>query len=83
MANPEVAFKLVSDGKTVFSSAKTDRKTARIADILGSDFASKLRNAKASLGKFTGLEFTKKYWYFLSLRASSLPVKYMSIDVFP
>jgi DNA mismatch repair protein MutL len=82
MANPEVSFKLVSDGKTVFSSAKTDRKTARIADILGSDFASKLRNAKASHGNtsidiyFTGRDDArsdKKYQYFF---VNSRPVNF-------
>ncbi|MDR2772773.1 MAG: DNA mismatch repair endonuclease MutL [Elusimicrobiota bacterium] len=46
LANPDISFKLISDGKTFLSVSKTDKKIDRIADILGKDFAQNLKNLK-------------------------------------
>ncbi|MDR1940950.1 MAG: DNA mismatch repair endonuclease MutL, partial [Endomicrobium sp.] len=83
MANSEVSFKLISENKTIFSSSKTDKKTARISDILGADFACKLKNAKASHNTtsidiyFTGRDDArsdKKYQYlFVNSRPVNFP----------
>lgn len=46
MANADIAFKLLSENRTVFSTPKTENKIDRISDILGKDFANKIRNIK-------------------------------------
>jgi len=83
LANPEISFKLLSDGKTVFSANKTNNKIERISDILGRQFASVLKNVKAEHEKvlidiyFTGRDDSqnnKKYQYlFVNSRPVNLP----------
>jgi DNA mismatch repair protein MutL len=48
LANQEVAFKMLSENKTVFSALKTNNKIDRISDILGRDFSKGIKNIKIS-----------------------------------
>lgn len=73
LANGDAAFKLISENKTVFSCAGTEKKVERIADILGKDFAAVLKNTKINHPKasfdiyFTGRDDSqsnRKYQYF-------------------
>ncbi|MDR2192527.1 MAG: DNA mismatch repair endonuclease MutL [Endomicrobium sp.] len=83
LANPEINFKLISENKIVFQTSKTDDKIARISDILGGDFAGKLKNIKIEREKisfdiyFTGrddAQVNKKYQYlFVNSRPVNLP----------
>ncbi|MDR3071840.1 MAG: DNA mismatch repair endonuclease MutL [Endomicrobium sp.] len=82
LANNDVTFKLISEGKVIFSTMQTDNKVNRIADVLGKDFADKIMfvkiiHPKASFDVyFTGRSnfFTsKKYQYFF---VNSRPVNY-------
>jgi DNA mismatch repair protein MutL len=83
LANPEINFKLVSENKTVFQTAKTEDRQARISDILGRDFAKALKNIKINNEKisldvyFTGRDDSqsnKKYQYlFVNSRPVNFP----------
>lgn len=73
LANSDAGFKLISENKTVISCAATEKKTERISDILGKDFASVLKNVKIDHPKasfdiyFTGRDDSqpnRKYQYF-------------------
>ncbi len=46
LANSEVSFKLILDGKTVLNAVKTDNKIDRISSVLGKDFALNLKTLK-------------------------------------
>jgi DNA mismatch repair protein MutL len=82
LANNDIAFKMLSENKTVFSTPQTDNKMDRITDILGKDFAKTIRNAKVNHPKVSlDIYFTvrenslpnKKYQYFF---VNSRPVNY-------
>jgi DNA mismatch repair protein MutL len=82
LTNSDIAFKMISENKTVFSTSQTDNKLDRIADILGKDFAKKLKNIKVDHPKassdiyFTGRGDSlsnRKYQY---LFVNSRPVNY-------
>ncbi|MDR0820368.1 MAG: DNA mismatch repair endonuclease MutL, partial [Endomicrobium sp.] len=82
LANHDISFKMLSENKTVFSAVQTDKKTERIADILGKDFAKTLKNIKIDHPKisldvyFTGRDDSlpnRKYQY---LFVNSRPVNY-------
>ncbi|MCL2390636.1 MAG: DNA mismatch repair endonuclease MutL [Endomicrobia bacterium] len=82
LANYDIAFKLTSDKKTVFSAAKVNDKIERISDILGKQFASTLKNISGEHYKvlfdiyFTGRDDSlsnRKYQYFF---VNSRPVNF-------
>ncbi|MDR3256847.1 MAG: DNA mismatch repair endonuclease MutL [Endomicrobium sp.] len=82
LANQEIAFKILSENKTILSIPQTDNKIERISDILGRDFAKTLRNTKINHSKvsldiyFTGRDDSlsnRKYQY---LFVNSRPVNY-------
>lgn len=83
LANQDIAFKLLSENKTVFSTPATDNKVERISDILGKDLASKLKRAKADHPKaaaeiyFTGrddsLNNRKCQYLFVNARPVNVP----------
>ncbi|MDR1695744.1 MAG: DNA mismatch repair endonuclease MutL [Endomicrobium sp.] len=83
LANYDVAFKLISDKKNVFSAAKANAKIERISDILGNKFASSLKNASGEHSKilfdiyFTGRDDSlsnRKYQYlFVNSRPVNFP----------
>ncbi|MDR0724128.1 MAG: DNA mismatch repair endonuclease MutL [Endomicrobium sp.] len=83
LANKEVSFKMISQNKVIFSTAKTDNTINRISDVLGKDFAKKLQNIDVNLGKVSlNIYFTdrnnalqnKKYQYlFVNSRPVNFP----------
>jgi DNA mismatch repair protein MutL len=83
LANKEVSFKMVSENKIIFSTAKTDKTINRISDVLGKDFAKKLQSTKADFDKISlNIYFTdrdnalqnKKYQYlFVNSRPVNFP----------
>jgi len=82
LANQEIAFKMISENKTIFSTSKTGNKIERISDILGKDFSKAVRNVKFNHSKilldiyFTAEECSlsnRKYQY---LFVNSRPVNY-------
>ncbi|WP_052570267.1 DNA mismatch repair endonuclease MutL [Endomicrobium proavitum] len=91
LANYEISFKLLSENKTVFSTQQTNKKTERISDILGKDFAQTLKNVKAEHPKifldiyFTGrdnsLSNRKYQYFFVNSRPVNIP-KWLSHCVF-
>jgi DNA mismatch repair protein MutL len=61
LANPEVSFKLISDGRNVFSAVRTDGRIDRISDILTQDFAKTLISVKVEhLNASMEFYFTKQ-----------------------
>ncbi|MDR0977666.1 MAG: DNA mismatch repair endonuclease MutL [Endomicrobium sp.] len=81
-ANPEISFKMLSGGRTVFSYSKAGSRIERISDILGRDFSKGLMNVKVEHQKiildiyFTGRDncpASKKFQYFF---VNSRPVNY-------
>ena len=91
LANQDISFKLLSENKTVFSTPATDNKIERIADILGKDLASKLKNIKIDHQKaaveiyFTGrddsLSNRKCQYLFVNSRPVNLP-KWMTHSIY-
>ena len=91
LANQDISFKLLSENKTVFSTPATDNKIERIADILGKDLASKLKNIKIDHQKaaveiyFTGrddsLSNRKCQYLFVNSRPVNLP-KWMAHSIY-
>lgn len=83
LANGDCAFKLISENKTVFTCPQTDKKTERISDILGKNFAGILKNVKINHEKasfdiyFTGRDDSqsnRKYQYlFVNSRPVNIP----------
>ncbi|MCL2485240.1 MAG: DNA mismatch repair endonuclease MutL [Endomicrobia bacterium] len=82
LANYDIAFKLISEKKIVFSAAKANAKIERISDILGIQFASTLKNINGEHSKilfdvyFTGRDDSlsnRKYQYFF---VNSRPVNF-------
>ncbi|MCL2144880.1 MAG: DNA mismatch repair endonuclease MutL [Endomicrobia bacterium] len=80
LANSDAAFKLISENKTVFSCAQTEKKIERISDILGKDFASVLKNIKINHPKaafdiyFTGRDDSQANRNYQYLFVNSRPV---------
>ena len=83
LANPDVAFKMISDNKVLFSTAKTQDKIERFSDILGKDFSLSLKSLKVNCDK-TDIEifFTdasrpqstrKSQYLFVNSRPVNLP----------
>ncbi|MDR1195131.1 MAG: DNA mismatch repair endonuclease MutL [Endomicrobium sp.] len=91
LANCDCAFKLICENKTVFSCARTENKVERIADILGKDFASSLKNVKINHPKasfdiyFTGrddsLTNRTHQYLFVNSRPVNIP-KFMMHSVY-
>jgi DNA mismatch repair protein MutL len=83
LSEPNTAFKLISDGKTVFQTASTENKLLRISDILGKDFAQKLARLKIEHNNISvEMYFTKRafplkqkncQYLFVNGRAVNLP----------
>ncbi|MDR0956265.1 MAG: DNA mismatch repair endonuclease MutL [Endomicrobium sp.] len=83
LANNDIAFKLVSKDKVIFSTFRTDSKIDRISDILGRDFSKTIRNIKIEHPKvfldvyFTGrddcLSNKKCQYLFVNSRAVNYP----------
>jgi DNA mismatch repair protein MutL len=83
LADNDIAFKMLSENKIVFSTPQIDNKIDRIADILGKDFADTIKNVKIDHPKasiniyFTGMKNSlpnKKYQYFfVNLRPVNYP----------
>ncbi|MCL2335032.1 MAG: DNA mismatch repair endonuclease MutL, partial [Endomicrobia bacterium] len=82
LANSTIAFKLLSENKTVFSAAGTESKKERISDILGKDFAAALRNIKVNHEKasfdiyFTGRDNSQSNRNYQYLFVNSRPVNF-------
>ncbi len=80
LANNDISFKMVSENKTVFAAAQTDKKIERISDILGKNFASKLKHTKVDHPKismdiyFTGRDDAQPNRKFQYLFVNSRPV---------
>ena len=91
LANPDISFKLESDGKLVFSAGKTNDKPERISDVLGKQFAAVLRNTKTEHENilidlyFTGRDDAqsnrKQQFLFVNSRPVNLP-KWLSHCVY-
>jgi DNA mismatch repair protein MutL len=88
LANPDVAFKMISDNKVLFAASKTQDKVERFSDILGQDFALSLKKLKVG-GEKTEIEifFTdashpqanRKFQYlFVNSRPVNLPRWFVS-----
>lgn len=83
LANQGIAFKMLSENKTIFFTPKTNSKIERISDILGKDFSEAVRNVKFSHSKisldiyFTGRDYllsNRKYQYlFVNSRSVNYP----------
>jgi DNA mismatch repair protein MutL len=82
LANQEIAFKMISENRTIFSTSKTNNKMERISDILGKDFSKAVKNVKFNHSKISlDIYFTtgdcslpnRKYQY---LFVNSRPVNY-------
>lgn len=80
LANADAAFKLISENKTVISSPVAGKKTERISDIFGNNFASVLKNAKIEHPKaffdiyFTGRDDSQANRKYQHLFVNSRPV---------
>jgi DNA mismatch repair protein MutL len=83
LANKEVSFKMISENRVIFNTSKTDKTINRISDVLGKDFAKKLRNINADFDKVSLNIYStdrdnalqnKKYQYlFVNSRPVNLP----------
>ncbi|MDR3112420.1 MAG: DNA mismatch repair endonuclease MutL [Elusimicrobiota bacterium] len=82
LANQEVSFKVLSENRSVISATKTDKKTERISDILGKDFAKTIKVAKIEHPNiameiyFTGRNDCLQNKKFQYLFVNSRPVNY-------
>ncbi|MDR1400930.1 MAG: DNA mismatch repair endonuclease MutL [Endomicrobium sp.] len=82
LANHDVAFKMLSENKTIFFASKTNSKIERFSDILSKDFSEAVKNVKFNHSKisfdiyFTGRDYqlsSRRYQY---LFVNSRPVNY-------